>query len=88
MKTALLAGDPGVLRTQTLFSSRGEVPEEEYWIPFGQARVARTGSDISIAAVGAMVGLSLMLRKLEKHGVSCEVIDGDQPLDTETVAKA
>ena len=92
MKTALLAGDPVLFfEPKTLFSSRGEVPEEEYWIPFGQARVARTGSDISIAAVGAMVGLSLdAAEALEKHGVSCEVIDMRtiQPLDTATVAKS
>ena len=53
--------------------------------------MARTGTDISIAAVGAMVGLSLdAAEALEKHGVSCEVIDMRtiQPLDTETVAKS
>jgi len=92
MKTALRAGDPVLfLEPKVLFSSRGEVPEEQYWIPFGQARLARTGSDITIAAVGAMVGLSLdAAEALEKSGVSCEVIDMRtiQPLDTDSVAKS
>jgi 2-oxoisovalerate dehydrogenase E1 component len=92
MKTALRAGDPVLfLEPKILFSSKGEVPEGEYWVPFGQARIARTGTDITLAAVGAMVGLSIQAAEvLQKSGISCEVIDMRtiQPLDVETVARS
>ena len=44
MKTALRARDPVImLETKALFSSKGPVPEGEHLVPFGLARIARTG---------------------------------------------
>ena len=53
------------------------VPEEAYVVPLGQARVVRPGSDITLVAWGAQVGVLLgaAAEAADKHGVQCEVID-------------
>ena len=56
MKTALRAGDPVLmLETKALFASKGPVPEGEHYVPFGLARIARSGHHLTIAATGQMV---------------------------------
>lgn len=67
---------------------REEVPEGEYTVPFGQARVVREGSDVSVITYGSMVHESLAAaEELEKEGVSMEVVDIRTlvPFDEETV---
>jgi 2-oxoisovalerate dehydrogenase E1 component len=93
MKTALRAGDPVImLETKALFSSRGPVPEgDDHYVPFGVARIARTGRDITIAAAGQMVQRSLeAAAALAEQGIEAEVIDlrTIQPLDVDTVAES
>src|SRR5690606_25186921 len=71
--------------------SSNEVPEESYTIPFGQARVAREGRDITIVTLSQMVQKALLAAdKLESEGISAEVIDLRTlvPLDTETILKS
>jgi acetoin:2,6-dichlorophenolindophenol oxidoreductase subunit beta len=62
----------------------GEVPEEAYAIPFGEAAVRRTGSDVTIVATGWTLGRALAAADaLAADGVEAEVIDPRtlQPLD-------
>jgi acetoin:2,6-dichlorophenolindophenol oxidoreductase subunit beta len=66
----------------------GPVPEGEYLVPFGQATVAREGSDVTLVATGWTLGHALRAAEtLAGDGVSVEVIDPRtiSPLDTETV---
>ncbi|OOL18884.1 pyruvate dehydrogenase [Bombella intestini] len=66
----------------------GTVPAEPYTIPFGQARVAKAGEDVSIVTYGPMVPRALeAASQLEQQGVSAEVIDLRtlSPLDLTTV---
>ncbi len=90
MKTALRSYDPVIfLEPKSLFGSKSEVPVGEHMVPFGKARIAREGTDITIVAAGQIVLLSLEAAAvLEKQGVSCEVIDLRTivPLDVETIA--
>ena len=90
MKTALRAGDPVLmLETKALFATKGEVPSGDHLVPFGLARIARAGTDLTIAAAGQIVHLALQAAEtLQAQGVSCEVIDlrTIQPLDVDTVA--
>ena len=90
MKTALRAGDPVLmLESKALFASKGPVPEGDVLVPFGVARVAREGADMTIACAGQMVHRALEAAEtLEDEGISCEVIDlrTIQPLDVYTVA--
>jgi pyruvate dehydrogenase E1 component beta subunit len=67
---------------------REEVPEGEFTVPIGKARVALPGNDLTILAWGAMVNVSLEAAKqLQKEGINAEVIDLRtlKPLDKETV---
>ena len=68
---------------------QGEVPEEEYVTPLGQADVKRTGTDATIVAIGAMVRPALRAAQSlqEESGLSVEVIDPRTlvPLDEATI---
>lgn len=69
-------------------SVRGEVPDGDYTIPIGQAKVTRAGSDVSIIAYGLMAQYALEAAELlAGDGVSAEVIDVRtlRPLDGETL---
>lgn len=68
--------------------SREEVPDEDYTVPFGEARKARTGDDITIIAWSAAVEVCLRAaEELAADGVQAEVIDLRTlvPLDVETM---
>jgi pyruvate dehydrogenase E1 component beta subunit len=59
-----------------LYSSKGQVPEAEYYVPFGKAEIKRDGKDVTILATGLMVSKALSAaQKLEREGISAEVID-------------
>src|SRR5690625_1607956 len=69
-------------------SFREEVPEEDYTVPIGKARIAREGKDVTIISYGAMVHTSLSAaEELEKEGIQAEVIDlrTVSPIDIETI---
>lgn len=66
----------------------GDVPEEPYRLPLGQARVAREGGDVSIVAAGLMVSRALEAADaLEADGVGAEVLDlrSLKPLDSDAI---
>jgi len=63
---------------------RGEVPEGDYTIPIGQAKVVRAGGDVTLVAFGATVAVALAAaEQLAKEGTEAEVLDlrSLQPLD-------
>ncbi|MDP9285793.1 MAG: alpha-ketoacid dehydrogenase subunit beta [Actinomycetota bacterium] len=64
-------------------TARGEVPEGDYVVPLGQARIARAGSDVSLIAYGAMVGVCEQAAEALQGEASCEVVDirSLRPLD-------
>jgi pyruvate/2-oxoglutarate/acetoin dehydrogenase E1 component len=71
--------------------STTEVPEEAYTIPFGQARVAREGTDVTIVALSQMVQKALVAAgELEKEGIRAEVVDLRTlvPLDTDAILRS
>lgn len=72
----LLYGSKGNRSEKDALSPIGEVPEEEYTIPFGQAVLRREGKDITIVANLLMMYRAMEAAAiLEKEGISCEVID-------------
>jgi pyruvate dehydrogenase E1 component beta subunit len=67
---------------------REEVPEGEYAVPLGKAKVALQGNDLTILTWGAMVNVSLQAAKqLKEEGINAEVIDLRtlKPLDKDTI---
>ena len=74
-----------------LYPLEGEVPEELYTIPFGEAEVVREGGDTTIVTLAEMVHESLQAAELlAADGVECEVIDlrTTSPLDRETILES
>lgn len=88
-KTALRGDDPVLfLEHKLLLNSKGPVPDEEYLIPFGQAAIAREGTQATVVAVGIMVKKTLeACDALAQEGISIEVIDPRTlaPLDIDTI---
>ncbi len=67
---------------------RDEVPEDDYTVPIGKAKVVREGKDITIIAYGLMVHTAVKAaEELEKSGIQAEVIDLRTllPLDIDTI---
>ena len=91
-KTALRGDDPVLfLEHKSLLNTRGEVPEEEYAIPFGQAAICRRGEHLTVVALTTMVPETLQVAEaLAGEGISVEVIDPrtTSPLDIDTVLES
>jgi pyruvate dehydrogenase E1 component beta subunit len=70
---------------------KDEVPEEDYRVPFGQARVVCEGDDLTLVAWSAAVRIAERAADLAaEQGISCTVIDLRTlvPLDETTLAEA
>ncbi|MFB3818536.1 MAG: alpha-ketoacid dehydrogenase subunit beta [Candidatus Methylomirabilales bacterium] len=77
LKTCIRGLDPVLFfEHKRLYRLSGEVPEEEFLIPLGQAAVRREGRDVTVLATGWMVHPALEAAEvLGRDGVSAEVID-------------
>jgi pyruvate dehydrogenase E1 component beta subunit len=86
---AIRDDDPVIfLEGKMLYGVKGEVPDGEYLLPFGQARLAREGSDVSIITCGQMVMFAeAAADAMAKDGISCDVIDirTSSPMDEEAI---
>ncbi|HEX4361925.1 MAG TPA: alpha-ketoacid dehydrogenase subunit beta [Pseudonocardia sp.] len=74
-----------------LYDTTGEVPEESYVIPFGEANIVRDGGDVTIVAIGRMVGTAVeAATELAAAGIEAEVIDPrtTSPLDLDTILES
>ncbi len=89
LKTAIRDDNPVIfLEGELMYAWKGEVPEEEYLIPFGKAAVRKEGTDISLVSYGKPTRVTLeAAEKLSSLGVDAEVIDlrSIRPLDEESV---
>src|SRR5919112_6471757 len=77
MLAAIRDPDPVIfLEAGALYGTKGEVPEGDETVPFGKARVAREGTDITLVGYGRQVPMLLRAaEKLEADGISAEVVD-------------
>jgi pyruvate/2-oxoglutarate/acetoin dehydrogenase E1 component len=76
---------------KAMYDTTGEVPEESYTIPFGEANLVREGGDVTIVAIGRMVSVAMEAAdELAGSGIEAEVIDPrtTSPLDTETILES
>ena len=92
LKTAIRDDNPVIfLEAEMLYGATGEVPEEEYLIPFGQADIKRPGKDVTLVVHGKPVRMALEAAKvLEGMGVDAEVLDlrSIRPLDEEAIYRS
>jgi len=77
LKTAIRDEAPVLfIENAFLYNTQGEVPENEYTVPLGQAKVLREGSDLTLIAYSAIVNKCVQAAdELAQKGVSVEVID-------------
>ena len=89
MKAAIREDNPVfVVQHKRLGRVRGEVPDGDYEVPIGQARVVREGKDLTIVATSYMVHEALAAAaRLAEQGVEAEVVDPRSlvPLDMATI---
>jgi 2-oxoisovalerate dehydrogenase E1 component len=95
MRTAIRSEDPVLfLEHKHLYRqpyAKSPYPGPEYTVPFGRARIARPGSDVTVVTYGALVQRSLLAAaEAAEQGIETEVIDlrSLAPLDFETIAKS
>jgi pyruvate dehydrogenase E1 component beta subunit len=92
LKTAIRDEDPVlVMESEQMYGDKGEVPEEEYFIPIGKAAVKKVGTDVTIVSFGKILKTAFAAaEELEKDGISCEVIDlrSVRPIDYDTIVES
>jgi pyruvate/2-oxoglutarate/acetoin dehydrogenase E1 component len=81
--------DPVIFfENKVLYSVEGEVPEDPYTLPLGEAEYVREGEDVTIVAIGRMVSMAEQAAEaLADEGIECEIVDlrTTSPLDEETI---
>lgn len=81
--------DPVIyLENKVLYNVEGEVPEDPYSIPLGEAEYVREGDDVTVVAIGRMVSMAEQAAEaLADEGIECEIVDPrtTSPLDEETI---
>jgi pyruvate dehydrogenase E1 component beta subunit len=89
--SAIRGDDPVIfLEHKLLYDEKGEVPDEPYTIPFGQANVTREGHDVTVVAFGRMVLLANQVADKLKGQISVDVVDPrtTSPLDTDVILES
>lgn len=89
LNTALEGDDPVMfMEHKFLYAVKGEVPDGDYKIPFGHARLVRAGGDCTIVTCGMMVSRSEKAAdNLAKDGIGVDLLDlrSTSPLDEEAI---
>ncbi|MCK9814491.1 MAG: alpha-ketoacid dehydrogenase subunit beta [Candidatus Pseudomonas colombiensis] len=89
---AIRDNDPVIFcEHKMLYSLQGEVPEELYTIPFGEANFLRDGKDVTLVSYGRTVNTAMdAARSLAGRGIDCEVIDlrTTSPLDEDSILES
>jgi pyruvate dehydrogenase E1 component beta subunit len=77
LRTAIKSDNPSLVITHAFgYGVEGEVPDEDYEIPFGEAAVRREGGDVTIVACSLMVAAALEAAEaLAADGIEAEVVD-------------
>lgn len=92
LRSAVDSDDPVLcFEDATLWLRKQEVPDEEFRVPFGVARVVRPGTDATVVAIaGSVVEAEVAVDALAEEGISVELIDPRTlvPLDIATILES
>ncbi len=93
LRTAVRDNNPVLfLENLALYNVKGEVPDGDYTVPFGQAKVTKEGKDLTVISYSRMAAVALdVARRMEQeNGLSIEVVDvrSLRPLDRETLVNS
>ncbi|SVC47179.1 uncharacterized protein METZ01_LOCUS300033, partial [marine metagenome] len=75
--SAIRDNDPVIFcEHKALLADKGEVPDEAYEVPLGKGTIIQEGEDLTIVAIGQMVGITLSCSEaFSEKNISCEIID-------------
>jgi len=89
LKSSIRDNDPTIfMESELMYGDKGEVPEEEYLLPIGEAHTVRSGNDVTLISFGKMMKVvDQAAAELAKEGVEAEVIDlrTVRPIDYDTI---
>jgi pyruvate dehydrogenase E1 component beta subunit len=92
MLAAIRDPDPVIfLEAGALYGTKGEVPEGDYTVEFGKARVAKEGTDVTLIGYGRQVPVLLRIaEKLAADNIDAEVVDlrSIRPFDADTIVES
>src|SRR5256714_10408597 len=93
LRTAVRDNNPVIfLENLALYNVKGDVPDGDYSVPFGQAKVTKEGTDLTVISYSRMVAVALdVARRLEEENkLSVEVVDvrSLRPMDTEAIVNS
>lgn len=92
LKSAIRDDNPVIfMESEVMYGEKGEIPEEEYLIPLGEAKIVREGTDVTIVSFNKMMKVALeAAEELAKDEVSAEVIDlrTIRPMDWKTILES
>ena len=89
LKSAIRDNDPIIfMESEQMYGDKGNVPEEEYLIPIGEAELKKEGSDVTIVSFGKIIKeVYKASDKLKEKNIELEIIDlrTIRPLDIDTI---
>jgi pyruvate dehydrogenase E1 component beta subunit len=89
LKSAIRDNDPVIfMESEVMYGEKGQIPEGEYLIPIGKAKIVREGNDVTIVSFNKMMKVAMGAAiELEKESISAEVIDlrTIRPMDWQTI---
>jgi pyruvate dehydrogenase E1 component beta subunit len=92
LKTSIRDNDPVIfMESEQMYGDKGPVPEGEYLIPLGLAKVIKEGTDVTIVTFGKITKVAMAAAlELEKEGISVELIDlrTVRPIDYDTIIQS
>ena len=92
LKSAIRDNDPVIfMESEQMYGDKGQVPEEEYTIPIGEAEVKKHGSDVTVVSFGKIIKeVFKASEKWKEENIDIEIIDlrTIRPLDIETIIKS
>ena len=92
LKSAIRDNDPVIfMESEQMYGDKGEVPEEEYLIPIGEAEVKVIGKDVTLVSFGKILKQAqIAVDKLKEEGIEVELIDlrTIRPLDMGTILES
>ena len=78
LKMAIRDDDPVIfLENEAMYGNKGEVPDDDYTIPFGKADIKREGTDCTLVAwgQGCLVAMLAAEQLHKEHGINVEIVD-------------
>jgi pyruvate dehydrogenase E1 component beta subunit len=92
LKSAIRDDDPVIfMESEQMYGDKGEVPEDEYTIPIGKAKIVQEGDAVTIVSFGKIMKVAQeAVEELAKDGIKAELIDlrTVRPIDYDTIVES